>query len=330
MIGNYIGKVSTADPLYEYLRWEIFPQVGADARDGIRVFETNGSNAVYIYEDRATGQRVVGKFFYSDRMDNWEVARRRLNREYNNINEFRQYLGNYHYVARTLGRNETLNCLLVIEFCQGTTLDKILTRSFEEKNPELLYQKLTALAYFLATVHNRSARPEGVDFYDSCSYFDAVMLGASQLMDSGEYNYFMRLKESWISEPAVWQDQKVLTHGDATPSNFLFGDGLHVISFDLERARRTDRVFDVGRIAAELQHYFLRTTGNKYAAEPFIGHFLWEYACHFPDRESAFDSICKRVPFYFGTNLLRISRNSYLDRAYRRLLIEEAKLSLKR
>ena len=330
MIGKYIGRVSTADPLYEYLRWEIFPQVGADARDGIRVFETNGSNAVYIYEDRATGQRVVGKFFLSERMDNREVALRRLNREYNNINEFRQYLGNMHYAARILGRNDSLNCLLVIEFCHGTTLDSILTRSLSEHNDKLLYEKLTSLAYFLATVHNRSAQPVGVDFYASCSYFDAVMLEASRLMDPGEYRYFMQLKENWISEPAVWQDQQVLTHGDATPSNFLFGDGLHVITFDLERARRTDRVFDVGRIAAELQHFFLRSTGNKYAAEPFIGHFLWEYACHFPDRESAFRSISLRVPFYFGTNLLRIARNSYLDRDYRRILVEEAKLTLRK
>ena len=330
MVGNYIGRVSADDPLYDYLKNEIFPHIGVDCRDGIRVFETNGSNAVYVYEDRATGQRVVGKFFLSERMPDREAALRRLNREYNNINEFRQYLGDCHYVARTLGRNDDLNCLLVIEYCEGMTLDKVLTTHLQENNSELLYQKLTALAYFLATVHNRSARPEGVDFFAGCSYFDAVMQGASSLMDSGEYNYFMSLKENWINEPAMWQDQQVLTHGDATPSNFLFGDGLYVISFDLERARRTDRVFDVGRIAAELQHFFLRSTGNKYAAEPFIGHFLWEYACHFPDRQSAFDSICKRIPFYAGTNLLRISRNSYLDREYRRLLIEEAKLTLNR
>ena len=107
-----------------------------------------------------------------------------------------------------------------------------------------------------------------------------------------------------------------------------YGDGLYVISFDLERCRRTDRVFDVGRLAGELKHFFLRTTGNKYAAEPFIGHFLWEYACHFPDRERAFAAICRRVPFYMGTTLLRIARNGYLPREYRRQLVEEAKCCL--
>ena len=122
----------------------------------------------------------------------------------------------------------------------------------------------------------------------------------------------------------MWSDQEVLVHGDATPSNFFFGDGLHVISFDMERVKQSDRVFDVGRIAGELQHFFLRSTGNKYNAEKFIGHFLWEYCCHFPDRNSAFQSVCCRIPFYMGTTLLRIARNGYLDVSYRRKLVNEA------
>lgn len=65
--------------------------------------------------------------------------------------------------------------------------------------------------------------------------------------------------------------------------------------------------------------------GDKFAAEPFIGHFLWEYATHFPDRESAFYSITRRVPFYMGVTLLRIARNFWIDRDYRRRLINEAR-----
>jgi aminoglycoside phosphotransferase (APT) family kinase protein len=83
----------------------------------------------------------------------------------------------------------------------------------------------------------------------------------------------------------MWEDRQVFVHGDATPSNFLFGEGLSVMAIDLERMRRADRVFDLGRIAGELQHFYMQATGNKYVAEPFISHFLWEYACHFPDRD---------------------------------------------
>jgi len=120
-----------------------------------------------------------------------------------------------------------------------------------------------------------------------------------------------------------------LVHGEATPSNLLFGRGLSVIAIDLERMKRADRVFDLGRIAGELQHYFLQAGGNKHAAEPFIGHFLWEYACHFPDREKAFHSITSRLPFQMALTLLRIARNSWVSVPQRGRLVEEAKIILR-
>ena len=143
-------------------------------------------------------------------------------------------------------------------------------------------------------------------------------------------NELYYLRDRWREQPKMWEDCQVFVHGDATPDNFLFGDGLAVISFDLERLKRADRVFDTGRVAAELMHFFLLMTGNKYAAEPFIGHFLWEYACHFPDRERTFEQTTRRVPFYMGTTLLRIARNPWLDWNYRLRLIHEAKQCLRR
>jgi aminoglycoside phosphotransferase (APT) family kinase protein len=138
------------------------------------------------------------------------------------------------------------------------------------------------------------------------------------------------LRDQWRNQPRMWQDQKVIVHGDATPENFMFGDGLAVVAFDLERTRRADRVFDTGRIAGELKHFFMRATGRRNAAEPFIGHFLWEYACHFPDRDSAFQSITGRTPFYMGITLLRIARNSWIEAEYRYRLICEAIECLRR
>lgn len=331
MSGKYLGHLSERDPLFDYLRREIFPQLGCDCRDGIRVFRTNGSNAVYIYEDRTSNRKVVGKFFFSERMMDWEKAGHRLEREYRGIGEFRSLLDSrIHYVARALGRNEQLNRLLVVEYCFGEGLDQVIFRAIRERNSGLLYDKLKALAYFLVSVHNRSACPAGVDFERICRYFRTLFSGLDRLLSAEEKAGFLRWCGSWRSDAIMWQDQEVLVHGDATPANFIFGDRMQVTAFDLERNRRTDRLFDVGRIAAELQHFFLRNAGNKYAAEPFIGHFLWEYCCHFPDRDRAFASITGKIPYYMGMNLLRIARNSYLDWNYRRLLIEEAKKCLER
>ena len=114
-----------------------------------------------------------------------------------------------------------------------------------------------------------------------------------------------------------------------TPANVLFGDGPWVIAIDLERMNRSDRAFDLGRVVGELKHFFMQHTGDRLLAESFIGHFLWEYACHFPDRNGAFASITRRVPFHMGLTLLRIARNSWINGNYRRQLLNEAKKTLR-
>ena len=65
---------------------------------------------------------------------------------------------------------------------------------------------------------------------------------------------------------------------------------------------------------------------NHYGqAEPFIGHFFWEYSCHYPDRERTFESVTARAPYYMGLNLLRIARNDYIGQDYCSRLVTQAK-----
>jgi hypothetical protein len=73
----------------------------------------------------------------------------------------------------------------------------------------------------------------------------------------------------------------------------------------------------------------MQEVGDKWLAEPFIGHFLWEYACHFPDRDKAFAAITRRVPFYSGLTLLRIARNTWIGDKYSRQLLDEARKTLR-
>jgi aminoglycoside phosphotransferase (APT) family kinase protein len=291
-VKKYLGHLPQSDPLYSYLKHEIQPQVtGFLPHPVYRVFRLNASNAVYLYEEKGGGSRIIGKFFLIPGRDD-DTAGRKLAREEHNLHLMRGYglTAAPHYIAGPLGRNDALSKLLVMEFCQGELLSAIIQRAIREQNGGLLLHKLTALAWFLADFHNRTAAPETVDFTASCAYFDTLMnlLLIEGIIGWPEAGEFFFLRDRWREQPKMWQDRRVLAHGDATPENFLFGEGLNVISFDLERLRWTDRVFDTGRIAGELAHFFWQATGDRKAAEPFIGHFLWEYACHFPDRERTF------------------------------------------
>ena len=331
---KYLGSLPKIDPLYGYLRNEILPQLGVhDPSPDFRVSMFQASNHVYLYEERHSQARMIGKFFdgVSDRSP--ETAFRRMEREFNNLSHLRSigFSGYPHYVARPLGRNASLDCVLVEEYCYGTPLDDFIVRAIREGAREALFGKLTALAYFLAALHNRTATPERVDIDRDCTYFDRIM---DQLKNWGHIGWseaeeFHRLKERWRGKSFMGDDNQVLVHGDVTPANILFGDGLWVIAIDLERMKPADRVFDVGRVAAEIKHFFMQYAGDKRMAEPFIGHFLWEYACHFPDRDGAFRSITERVPFHMGMTLLRIARNSWITNAYRRQLLDEARETLR-
>jgi len=331
---NYLGRLSEHDPLHGYLQHHIQPQLtGTPGSSTYRVFRLHGSNDVYLYEDRATATKVIGKFFLSSKKTNAVKAVSRLTREFDNLCMMRDYglRGYPHHIVRPLGRHYSMNALLVTEYCEGELLSGMIREVIGYGDHGKLYYKLTALAYFLSTFHNRTAIGVGVAFHQECQYMDHLIARLLELSAVGrdEALELYWLRDQWRNQPRMWEDQQVLVHGDATPDNFMFGDNLQVIAFDLERTKRADRVFDTGRIAGELKHFFMRATGNPYAAEPFIGHFLWEYACHFPNRQSAFQSISGRTPFYIGITLLRIARNSWIEPDYRRRLIDEAKTCLR-
>jgi Ser/Thr protein kinase RdoA (MazF antagonist) len=257
----------------------------------------------------------------------------RMRQEFENLQVLRGYgMATYpHQVVRPLGVNEALNGVLVEDYCGGSTLCSFIRGAIHEQRERQLLAKLTALAYFLATLHNRTANGHNVNFAEDCYYLDRLVkkLQVTGIIGAWDAEEFYWLRDLWRDKPRMWEDRQVFVHGDATPSNFLFGRGLDVMAIDLERMRRADRVFDLGRIAGELQHFFIEATGNKYAAEPFIGHFLWEYACHFPDRNRAFLALTARIPFQMALTLLRIARNSWIDGPHRLRLVEEAKIILR-
>jgi hypothetical protein len=122
---TYLGHLSRRDPLYGYLRHEVLPQLGLHgAAPDFRVHRLRASNQVYLYKDRYSGIRLIGKFFGGVAGRSAETASRRMRAEYNNLVYLRSIgLAGYpHYVARPLGCNDGLNCVLIEEFCEGRPL----------------------------------------------------------------------------------------------------------------------------------------------------------------------------------------------------------------
>ncbi len=331
---RYLGHLPIKDPLYGYLSDDILPRLSASGHSPVfRVYQIPASNDVYLYEDQENRINLVGKFFNGVKNRSPEIAFRHMEREFNNLKHLRGigFTCHPHCIAPPLGCNARLNCVLIEEFCHGLSLDYFIIKAIREGARECLFQKLTALAYFLATLHNRTATGKKVEMNEDCVYFDRIVdfLKNRGHVGWSEAEDFLLLKEQWRKKECMWEDNQVLVHGDATPANILFGDGLGVIAIDLERMKKADRVFDVGRVAAEIKHFFMQHAGDGTQAEPFIGHFLWEYACHFPDRDRAFRSIVRRIPFHMGMTLLRIARNPWISDAYRRQLLDEARKTLR-
>lgn len=331
MTTNYLGYLSREDPLFEYLQCHIAPQQGFCSPDACyRVFRFHDSRDVYLYEETHRRIRWVGKFFKSSDLGH---ARKTGETEFNNL-IFLRGLGFSalpHYVVKPFGFNPAIDNLMVIEHLEADSLSKILNDAIYLGNRIRLFQKLSALAHFLATLHNRTARDCTVNFDESYQYMGRLVKSLIEKWGLGSEHSeeLWYLREVWRNRSCMWEDRGVLVHGDATPSNLLFGKGRDVMAIDLERMKWDDRVFDLGRLCGELKHFFFRCTGNPFDGEPFIGHFLWEYCCHFPERENAFRSITGRLPFYMGITLLRIARNSWIDWDYRWRLICEAKQILR-
>ena len=153
-----------------------------------------------------------------------------------------------------------LNKVLVEEYCYGTSLAEFIVKAIRKGERDALFQKLGSLAYFLATLHNRTAHDSKVDFNKDCEYFDRLLeqLTDAERLEQDEASEFYRFRNHWREKPCMWEDRQVLVHSDVTPANILFGDGPWVIVIDLERMKLADRVLDLGRVVGELQHYFLQ------------------------------------------------------------------------
>jgi hypothetical protein len=318
--------------LEKYLKDEVFPRIVSPPFGFIEATKVSHQRPVYIYRDEISRAKIVGKYFKFGCLS-LDTAWERAEREYNNLMLLRDRIGmkdNHYNIVAPLGRNKVLSALLVLEKAPGKTLDYYIAKSIYEGQTTELFYRLADLARFFVRLHRNSDSGRQVSPKLPQWYLDVVLATLKTDLPgygSREADSLKSLASGWWNRDGMLSDHEVIVHGDATPTNFLF-HRQKVTGIDLEKMKWADRCWDLGFIAAELKHHFMWRAGDGLKAEPYIGHFLWEYALAFGDI-SLFYRITRRLPLYMALGLLRIARNNWLNEQYRYQLIGEAKSCLK-
>lgn len=328
-----LGTLPMSDPLYWLLVREALPALGLEVAGPVfEVYSLDGRGVAYRYCERRSGADLACKFYgnrrdFEGRLPPWRAAEL-LRREFVNLCRARSLglAAPPHRIVRPLAMAPEINAALVMEYVAGPHLDAYLKAAVREGQVAPLAARLDELARFLAALHQRSRSDTPVDPQAGPTYL-ARVIGrlAEQGVIAAEQAYRLeRLRDAWAARPLAGNPRRSLVHGDVTPVNIVFGPAPEVVALDLERLREDDPAVDLGMVAGELYHAFLRGIGSAARAAPLVEGFMAAYvrACGFDAPAAA--ALAERTRPYIGSTMLRICRNEWLDGAYRRALSEEA------
>ena len=263
--------VDSRTPLYEHLKSIVLPKAGIEVR--CPDFESSRLSAnqdVYLFEELKSRNRFVGKYFGFRYQLSEEERKNSLNHEFNNLCITREKgFSDYpNRIVRPYSKSEQIDCLLVEDFVRGHDLDYYIAKAAYEGQHERLLRKLTLLGHFLSILHRQTTVDRSIHFKESSIYFRLTIDGMKrqEIIDEKIAFEFEHLITEWEGMDEMTQDEAVLVHGDATPTNFFFHPEDGITAIDLERMHLADRVYDIGFLAAELKHHFACRIQNALAA----------------------------------------------------------------
>ena len=325
-----MNRLADADPLAQALRRLVDAEAGFRPPAGeVRVESLPASRQVLRFTFPTSDYAVVGKFFSA--YPSQASADLSLAREYDHYLRLPALgLGNGGGLApRLLGRWPERSLGLLLEAVPGPDLDHLLLRASVHGDPAPLFQALEKLAHLLAFFHSRPVPALPVAPEPALAYLDKVM---TQLREAGllvrqDWQTLEYERDAWEGRCRDFSDRQVLIHGDATPTNFLFPNG-RAVALDLERLRVGDRLWDLSWVAGELKHAWGWRTSDFSGSEAAIRHFFRMYLTATGLDPALTHRLYGLNPFYMALAELRIARNLYLNRDYRRELVAEARRCL--
>jgi aminoglycoside phosphotransferase len=293
----------------------------------LQVERLRASRPVFRFSVPGDGAGLVGKFFRGQVPATPQD--RSLEQEYRNYRAAPGW-GLAGLIPRLAGQSPGLRLGLLLEAIPGCDLDHYLLAAAQGRHRETCRSKVGQLAELLAFFHTRPLSPSPVSPGPVLAYFAKLrrQLQAQGILSQEEVAALAEESDLWEIRLRSYDDQQVLLHGDATPTNFLFPDG-RVVAVDLERLRPGDRLFDLSWVAGELRHAWGWRGRDFGGSEALIQHFFRSYLEALPASGDLTERIYALNPLYMALAELRIARNAYLSWEYRRTLLAEAQSCLK-
>jgi len=290
---RHVGTLSPGDPFRDWLVSVLGGRVGhADAPAEVYQIRP-ASHTVCRYDFRGEGVSVVSKFFAEPTGANHLFdPEKAMKNEYRMLKRVRRRIA----VPEPIAVRADYHCALVTAYVRGRPL-----LDFLGDDPSL-FGRLTDVAGLLHRLHHG-----GTSAYDLEREFAAFHAVLGQVdLSPGEKERFKRRLRRWRDAGVLARDRGCMIHRDATPANYLFGEG-EVVALDFESAwTGAHPAHDLGILCAEIRYAFRQRYGDAWRAEPYLGHFLWQYA----GSEGAFRYVTRCVPFYMALGYLRVARLS--------------------
>jgi aminoglycoside phosphotransferase len=323
-----VSRLSPNDPLARVL-WRLSAPAGVPWAGEVTRETLPSSREVCRFTFSNSGYSVVAKFFTA--YPPAAPSDQGLAQEYGNyLHAADLGVGNGSpRIPRLLGRHPE-NCLgLLLEAIPGPDLDGLIQQACLWGEATALHRGLASLAELLAFFHSRLVPEAPVSGLEGLAYLDKLRLQLPRLglLDFEDEAALAAERLAWEDRLAGFPDRRVLVHGDATPTNFLFPDH-RAVALDLERLRFADRLWDLSWVAGELKHAWAWRTGDPAGAEAAIGHFFEAYLAALPAGPGLAERLVLLNPFYMALAELRIARNVYLSWEHRRWLVAEARRCL--
>ena len=317
MNGKYVGYVAGHDPLHGFLSRIIRDHLGVrEPQPAFRVFRLSGSNEVYAYEEKFSGTRSSAS----------STARGSAGPGQGSLDGTPGVRGPQD-AARvrpgrlaapcdpSAGRHRDINGVLALEYYAGEEFSQAIERATQGHDDAHLYWRLKALAYFLATQHNRTANGATVDFDPDCRYFDRSSAGC----DGPPHRAVGRRRALLAARPLAGPAADVGGPAGLAARRRDSGElpvrprpGRRRDRPGTDEARRPDVRRRAGRRRAPARVHARPGDGAARSRSSAISSGSTAATSPIASRRSSRSP--PALPYYMALNLLRIARNDYIGR----------------